>query len=89
MIGKIRPTPLEIEEKIRTTFLEENQGLSPQDIRPQAKIIDDLGIDSVNLLQIIFSLEVFYGIKIKDEDFIYENFETVDRMVRFFTLQLE
>ena len=42
--------------------------LSPGDITPQSRLIDDLGADSLDFVDIIFSLERKFGIKLKSAE---------------------
>ncbi|MBQ6160786.1 MAG: acyl carrier protein [Oscillospiraceae bacterium] len=41
--------------------------LSPEDIKPESKIKDDLGADSLDVLQLLMALEEEKGIVIPDE----------------------
>lgn len=41
--------------------------LSPEDIRPESKIKDDLGADSLDVLQLLMALEEEKGIVIPDD----------------------
>ena len=45
----------------------EQLSLSPADIRPESKIKDDLGADSLDVLQLLMALEDEKGIVIPDE----------------------
>ncbi len=47
----------------------ESLALNPEDIRDGSKLIDDLGMDSLDFLDIMFSLEKTFGMKIRDADF--------------------
>lgn len=41
--------------------------LSPEDIRPESKIKDDLGADSLDVLQLLMALEEEKGVVIPDD----------------------
>jgi len=45
--------------------LQESLGVSRDRITPDARIIDDLGSDSLDMLDLLFALEEKFGIKIK------------------------
>jgi acyl carrier protein len=48
-------------------------------IKPEATIADDLGIDSLDAVELVMALEEEYGIKIPDEEL--GNMETVGDIV--------
>ncbi|MBF0544956.1 MAG: acyl carrier protein [Candidatus Riflebacteria bacterium] len=54
----------EIFEKIKEA-LQESLGTPSEKITLKARIIDDLGCDSLDLLDILFSIEEKFGLKIK------------------------
>ena len=43
-------------------------GVSEKEVVPEAKFIDDLGADSLDLVELVMALEDEYGIEIPDED---------------------
>jgi acyl carrier protein len=43
-------------------------GVSESEVVPEAKFIDDLGADSLDLVELVMALEDEYGIEIPDED---------------------
>ena len=53
----------EVFEKVRKCF-EEALGVEPQEVHLKAKVIDDLGAESLDLLDIVYRLERAFGIKI-------------------------
>jgi acyl carrier protein len=62
------------EEKINQV-ISEKLGIDEQDITPEASFIDDLGADSLDLVELIMSLEELADIDISDDD--AEKLETV------------
>jgi acyl carrier protein len=48
--------------------LADSLALAPADITPQSRLIDDLGADSLDFVDIIFSLERKFGIKLKSAE---------------------
>ncbi len=61
-------------EKIQA-MLAEALNISVDKVTPDAKIVDDLGADSLDVVELLSQLEEEYGITIPDED--AENLVTV------------
>jgi acyl carrier protein len=57
----------ELEMKIKSVIAE-RAGKSVSDIRDDASFIEDLGLDSLDLVDMIMKLEEEFGISIPDED---------------------
>ena len=57
----------EIEEKVRN-FLIEDLEIDEENIAPEAKLKDDLGIDSLDFVDIVVIVEKNFGSKIKPEE---------------------
>lgn len=57
----------EIEEKVRE-FLIEDLEVEEEAIVPEAKLKDDLGIDSLDFVDIVVIVERKFGFKIKPEE---------------------
>lgn len=55
--------------------------VAPERITLEAKIKDDLGADSLDILQLLMTMEEDYGIVIPDEEL--GTFETVGDIVNF------
>ena len=53
-------------EKIRS-FLSEQLGIDPAEIRPESNVIEDLGADSLDLVEMLTEMENEYSIIITDE----------------------
>ena len=54
-------------EEVRDILVEQLH-LDPADVRPEAKIKDDLGADSLDILQLLMTIEETRGITIPDEE---------------------
>ena len=57
----------EIEEKVKA-FLIEDVEIEEENIAPEAKLKDDLGIDSLDFVDIVVIVEKNFGFKIKPEE---------------------
>ena len=57
----------EIEEKVKA-FLMEDLEIEEENIAPEAKLKDDLGIDSLDFVDIVVIVEKNFGFKIKPEE---------------------
>ena len=57
----------EIEEKFKA-FLIEDLEIEEENIAPEAKLKDDLGIDSLDFVDIVVIVEKNFGFKIKPEE---------------------
>ena len=55
-----------IYEKLRD-FLSNQLGVDPGEIRPESNIIDDLGADSLDIVEMLTEMESEYNIIITDE----------------------
>jgi acyl carrier protein len=54
-------------EKIKS-LLAQQVDINPDDVKPEASFQDDLGIDSLDLFEMVMSLEDEYGVEIPPED---------------------
>lgn len=65
-------------EKVRE-MLAKQLNIKPETIRPESEVVKDLGADSLDVVELLISLEDSYGISIPEEDM--ENFKTVQDIV--------
>ncbi len=72
----------EILEKVKE-MVASQLGKSEGEITLEASFIEDLGADSLDLVELIMSMEDEYGLEISDED--AETIVTVKDAVRFIT----
>ena len=59
----------------------EQLGVDEEDVKPEASFVDDLNADSLDLVELIRSLEEEFGAEISDED--AENIRTVQDAVDY------
>ena len=60
-------TRTEIEEKVKT-FLVDELEIDEEKIAPEAKLRDDLGIDSLDLVDIVVIVDRYFGFKINAQE---------------------
>jgi acyl carrier protein len=58
---------MSLEAKLKELIVQQ-LGVSESEVVPEAKFIDDLGADSLDLVELVMALEDEYGIEIPDED---------------------
>jgi len=56
-----------LEERLKELIVQQ-LGVDESEVVPEAKFVDDLGADSLDLVELIMALEDEYGIEIPDED---------------------
>ena len=54
-------------EQVRRVFVEQ-LGVDEDEVTPQASFVEDLNADSLDLVELIMSLEEEFGMEISDED---------------------
>ncbi len=67
-------------EKFKNLLVEQ-MNIEADDIKPEAELISDLGINSLELADLIFTCEDKFGIEIDEED--YRKFVTVGDVVAY------
>ena len=74
-------TEQEIIERIDASLAEEFE-LDPGDLVPEATLFDDLGLDSLDMVDMVIALEHTFKIKIRDEEEI-RKIRTLEDIHRF------
>jgi acyl carrier protein len=59
----------------------EHLNVQPSDVSPESKLVDDLGADSLDAVEITMALEEEFGIQVPDED--AEKLATVGEITQF------
>jgi acyl carrier protein len=61
----------------------EQLGVSEEEVALEASFVDDLGADSLDLVELIMAMEEEFGLEISDED--AEKIQTVQDVVNYIT----
>ena len=71
-----------VEEKVKKLIVEK-LSVEPEDVLPDASFIDDLGADSLDLVELMMALEEEFDAEIPDDD--AETISTVQAAVDYIT----
>ncbi|HEX9880808.1 MAG TPA: acyl carrier protein [Candidatus Binatia bacterium] len=69
-----------VDERVKEIVCEQ-LGVSDEEVTPQASFIDDLGADSLDIVELVMALEEEYEMEISDED--AEKIKTVQDIVSY------
>ncbi len=75
---------MSVEEKVKNIIVDQ-LGVSADEVVPSASFVDDLGADSLDLVELIMVFEEEFGQEIPDED--AETIQTVQDAVNYITKQ--
>lgn len=73
-------SPEEITERVKSIIVDQ-LGVSLEEVTPEASFIEDLGADSLDIVELIMALEEEYNIEIPDED--AEKIQTVQDVTSY------
>jgi acyl carrier protein len=69
-----------VEEKVKHIIVEQ-LGVDEEEVKAAASFVDDLGADSLDVVELVMALEEEFGLEISDED--AEKLSTVQEAVTY------
>jgi len=69
-----------IEEKVKDIIVEQ-LGVNPEQVTPQASFIEDLGADSLHIVELVMAFEEEFSVEVPDED--AEKLQTVGDVIKY------
>ena len=69
-----------IEEKVKDIIVEQ-LGVNPEQVTPQASFIEDLGADSLDIVELVMAFEEEFSVEVPDED--AEKLQTVGDVILY------
>ena len=74
-----------IEEKVKEILVAQ-LNVKPEQVTPNAKIVEDLGADSLDTVELVMALEEEFGFEIPDEK--AEELKTVGQVINYLKKEL-
>ncbi len=75
-----------MEERVRAIIVEQLEP-AEEEVVPEASFIDDLGADSLDLVELVMRMEEVFDVEIPDED--AENIRTVQDAINYIQQHIE
>jgi acyl carrier protein len=69
-----------IEEKVKDIIVEQ-LGVNPEQVTPTASFIEDLGADSLDIVELVMAFEEEFSVEVPDED--AEKLQTVGDVIKY------
>ena len=66
-----------VEEKVKHIIVEQ-LGVDEDEVKSEASFVDDLGADSLDVVELVMALEEEFSVQIDPDDVGPENFESVN-----------
>jgi acyl carrier protein len=70
----------DVEKKVKE-IISEQLGVAEAEVTPEASFIEDLGADSLDIVELVMAFEEEYGLEIPDED--AEKIRTVNDVIGY------
>jgi acyl carrier protein len=71
---------VDLEKRVKEIVVE-RLGVDPQEVRPEASFVNDLGADSLDTVELVMALEEEFNIKIPDEE--AEKIQTLQQAIDY------
>ena len=71
---------MSLDERVKK-IIAEQLAVSEEEVKPEASLVDDLGADSLDQVELVMALEEEFNIEISDEE--AENIKTVQDTLKF------
>lgn len=75
-----------IEERVRE-IIANQLGVEPAEVVPEASFVDDLGADSLDLVELVMAMEEEFGVEVPDEE--AEKMRTVQDTINYLRDHIE
>jgi acyl carrier protein len=69
-----------VEEKVKRIIVDQ-LGVDEDEVKPEASFVDDLGADSLDVVELVMALEEEFSLEINDED--AEKISTVKQAIEY------
>mgnify|MGYP001567968201 FL=1 len=69
-----------VEERIKN-IITEQLGVKLEEVTPEALFVDDMGADSLDLIELVMAMEEEFSIEMPDED--TEKLDTVGKLIQY------
>ncbi|HJT79802.1 MAG TPA: acyl carrier protein [Chthoniobacterales bacterium] len=69
-----------IEDKVKDIIVEQ-LGVNPEQVTPTASFIEDLGADSLDIVELVMAFEEEFSVEVPDED--AEKLQTVGDVIKY------
>jgi acyl carrier protein len=78
----LREDAMSVNPKVKEIIVEQ-LGVDPEKVKPEASFIDDLGADSLDIVELVMAMEEEFDLEIPDED--AEKLKTVQDVASYLT----
>ena len=76
---------MSVEEKVKNIIVEQ-LGVDMESVTPEASFIDDLGADSLDIVELVMTMEEEFDLEIPDED--AEKIKTVNDVINYIKVKV-
>jgi acyl carrier protein len=85
-MGNNRENGMALEERVKEIIVEQ-LGIAADEVVPEASFIEDLGADSLDIVELVMAMEEAFDVEIPDED--AEKIQTIGSAVAYLKDKLE